>query len=258
MLPIKVDAYKWKVYTSLLKYGAISPKKLPHDGINPSLLVTGNLTNKQGLQLLGQFLSCTAYRNWLQAYGCVRMLFWLRAVDAQRVMLSLHDKKMNRLSTLARLFSEIKPIACVHNTDSKGDVVPVPDLWSTRSSQPIDISSEDTYLKSDLVLLDIQPRAKESWEDEVNILELEYVIRNLFILPTAPLSTSITTLGSGAEYYFAEKLPQLMDKITAKLTNEEFVLVFKTFNKWPFKPDHLFDVGNDVDANTPSMITEFS
>ncbi|KAK9446793.1 S-adenosyl-L-methionine-dependent methyltransferase [Limtongia smithiae] len=243
--PIQVDGYKWQVYTSLLKYKGITPTKLPFDRINPSLLITGQLTSPQGAQLLTQFINCVANRNWLQRFGLVRMLFWVREDEVGRVIADPRDRKnMNRASMVASMFTDITPRACAYGMEA-GERVTIPDMYKLRVAEPLEIPHTDVYTKAGLVLLDIQPTPQQPWESKISSLTVDYVLRNLFVLPKATLREGLNNLGAGAQEFFEADVGELYDTPVLELREQDFVRVFETFEKWPFKPEFLLEMNTD-------------
>ncbi|KAK7206063.1 ribosomal RNA adenine methyltransferase KsgA/Erm [Myxozyma melibiosi] len=285
MLPIAVDPYKWSVYTSLIKYGGINPQKLPSDKINPSLLVIGNLTTSQSKQLLDQFLVTVMYRNWLQHYGCVRMLLWTTASVASKVTLTQGERHRGRLAALAGLFTDITPVATFYEhkdfakaikikraqaqkklgrvgsdvREKTTEFAPVPYNKKTLDANPVQLTSADVLGRDELVLLDIKPKPIQAWEDQVSMPAVEYVFRNLFILSSVALSSAVSSLGPGAPEYLSQKLPaKMMAKHPIDLSNEEFIELLLAFENWPFKPEHYFDITADADDTLQAAPAELT
>ncbi|KAK9432495.1 ribosomal RNA adenine methyltransferase KsgA/Erm [Lipomyces doorenjongii] len=258
---IQVDPYKWKVYNLLERYGAYKPEHVPFDQVNKSLLYTGQFTTAQGGQLLSQFITCIAYRNWIQKFGRIRMLLWVRDTAAFRAVATPEEPSRGKLSALVSLYADIDVVAASDANDFKRQdtktgrfLERIPALRNA----PIKFSVDDTFMKGPLVLLDVKPKEQREWESEISAHEMEYVLRNLFITPKMQLRTSINTLGAGAGEYFESRLGHLYNKTTHQLAPDEFVEIFQEFKVWPYKPEHLFDLGeDDLDSRTKRDVIQF-
>ncbi|KAK9455281.1 S-adenosyl-L-methionine-dependent methyltransferase [Dipodascopsis uninucleata] len=234
---IPVDPYKWKVYQSLLAYKSVTPPLLGHEKIHDSLLYTANLTTQQGPQLLSQFMTCVANRSWLQKFGRVRMLLWVREPIAARLLATKEETHRSRMTMLCELFTDVNPIAAFK--DEEGYIAP-----STKRFEktPVLFEEDDLYTKKPIVLLDIVPKPKRDWEDEISPQIMEYILRNLYISPRVPLRQSINVLGPGASEHLAPIVGDLYDITPHDLDADDVVRLARAFRDWPFKPPHLFSV----------------
>ncbi|KAK9466389.1 ribosomal RNA adenine dimethylase-domain-containing protein [Lipomyces arxii] len=244
---VQVDPYKWRVYSLLEQYGAFKPKIVPASDFNTELLVTGNFTNVQGAQLVSQFITCIAYRSWLQKFGRVRMLLWVRDAVASKAFAG-PDGHRGKMSALVELFADIEAIASTEEYATATQraklklLTSMPELVQAK----VRLESEDSHPHGPLVLLDIRPKAKREWEDKIDMHSMEYILRNLFITPRATFHESIDNLGPGAREELKGPLGHLYDTPTRKLTSDDLVEIFFAFEGWPFKPKYLFDLGEDT------------
>lgn len=92
------DPFRWSTFTDLANNGIISPQLAPRDQINPFLIYTANLTSIQGEQLCVQYLNCIMNQNWLQRYGRVRLLLWVRHGTASKLLGQPGGKFRQRVS----------------------------------------------------------------------------------------------------------------------------------------------------------------
>ncbi|KAK9470290.1 S-adenosyl-L-methionine-dependent methyltransferase [Dipodascopsis tothii] len=131
------DPFKWTSYLDIVKEGLVSPPTVPLNRVHDSLLFTMNLTSVQGDQLLGQFLGCIGNRNWIQKYGRVRMLLWVRPTLAQKVLAQVGDVSRNKTSVLASAYADVRPLFAMEEYgtlpvvkakqyDSEGNEIVVP------------------------------------------------------------------------------------------------------------------------------------
>lgn len=100
------DPFRWSTFTEMAKEGVFKAKTAPRDQINPYLLYTANLTSIQGEQLCVQYLNCIMNKNWLQSYGRVRLLLWVRHSTASKVLGQVGGKYRQRVSVQAEACSK--------------------------------------------------------------------------------------------------------------------------------------------------------
>ena len=102
------DPFRWSTFTDLAKEGVFQPRSAPRDQINPFLLYTANLTSIQGEQLCVQYLNCIMNQNWIQQYGRVRLLLWVRHTTASKLLGRAGGKHRQRVSVQTEACSDTR------------------------------------------------------------------------------------------------------------------------------------------------------
>lgn len=236
------DPFRWGTFTSLVSDKVYEPIKLTdRSRINPNLLYTANLTSIQGEQLCFQYLNCVMNQSWLQNYGRVRMLFWIRHSTAQKLLARAGNKHRGRVSVQAETCTTSKLlIGSRLESDTTSDV-------EGAGADVLLHDAKDFYPEatktSQFALVQIDPHEKPV----ENIDYFEYVIRTLFILKSRPLHEAISILGPGASQDLITKIKDeaLLNKAPTEMTVEDFATVTRVFAMWPFKPDVLHDFYDD-------------
>jgi len=236
------DPFRWGTFTSLVNDKVYEPVKFTdRSRIHPNILYTANLTSIQGEQLCFQYLNCAMNQSWLQSYGRVRMLFWIRHSTAQKLLARAGSKFRGRVSVQAETCTESRLLvgSSLHD-DATSDVLGAgADLLL---HEPKDFYPEATKT-TQFALVQIDPREKPV----EHIDYFEYVIRTLFILKSRPLHEAISILGPGASQDLIPKITDaaLLERAPTEMTVEDFATVTRVFAMWPFKPDILHDFYDD-------------
>lgn len=234
------DPFRWRTFTELADAGVYTPINYPRDqpGVNPHLLYTANLTSTQGEQLCVQYLNCMLNRNWLQRYGRVRLLLWVRQSTAIKVLGLVGSKQRQRVSVQSQ--------ACAVSTVAIApEDHPIPGFDTLVTCKPSDWFLERGSISGQVVLLQMDP-APNTIE---HVDAFEYVIRSLFVLRQRPLIEALGNLGPGAPQDLAPRLaPEILTKTPADMSMDEIYAVVEAFAKWPFKPDILHDFYEEYDA----------
>lgn len=216
------DPFRWQTFLDIFKNKSLieDPTKLNTN----NLLYTCNLTNLQGEQLVNQYLNCVMNQNWIQKYGRIKMLLLLEKSTVLKLLAEKNEKARNRTSVQCQTFTDSKIL--YDNFDSQKDI------WKYK------VKSVPENNK--LVLLQMNPVEPPV---PMELLDsYEYVIKNLFILKTKPLSECISVLGPGANIDLASQLsPEILEKSPSELELNDFIHIADLFDKWPFKPDILHD-----------------
>lgn len=245
---LKPDPFRWTTFTSLIQEGIYSPEKQPRTHINNELIYTANLTRLQGEQLCTQYLNCIANQSWLQAYGRVRLLVWVRESTALKLLAPAGHRARHRVGIQREAVTEGTSVLGLNpevaKAISKKAAVRAkrnPDA-STSHYQPLvtagpeDFSPPGTAIEP-AILLDLSPL-----EHQVKYVDsFEYVIKNICILRNRPLKEALTTLGPGATEDLGPKIPDLLELSPQDLTLDQVMRVVEAFELWPFKPRILHD-----------------
>lgn len=241
----KEDPFRWSTFTDLAEAGVYTPVAHPREqGINPHLIYTANLTSVQGEQLAMQYLNCLMNRNWLQQYGRVRLLLWVRFATAAKMLAAAGTKQRHRASVQTEACSDTTLVIGTRQLEVPGHpplVVASPKDWFI----------ESVNASAQVVLLQMDPVERAV----PHVDYFEYVIRTLFILRSRPLTEALGILGPGAQVDLAAKLPApLLKKAPWDMNLQEVEAVVQAFADWPFKPDMLHDFYEEFDAPGPTHV----
>lgn len=242
------DPFRWRSFTDLVSENIYSPIKHARSrGIHPNLLVTANLSMRQGEQLCTQYINCITNQSWLESYGRVRLLLWVRSSTAIKLLLGVGHKNRSRISVQTESACKAKLIIGDKHQGT-GNGLKDPSI----KCSPVLVDRADFYpTGSDPpVLLQLDPL--EHQPD--NLDSFEYVLRMLFILRSKPVQDAISTLGAGALQDIGPKIGDDILKLCPRdLTLNQLKVIVDAFDKWPFKPDLLHDFFEE-DANITKML----
>ncbi|KAA8896750.1 hypothetical protein TRICI_006835 [Trichomonascus ciferrii] len=238
---VSSDPFRWRSFLELEQQNFFEPVSHPReDGINPHILFTANLSSMQGEQLCTQYLNCITNQSWLQRYGRVRCLLWVKPTTAMKLLFKVGDTYRSRVSVQTEACTDVKLLL----RTEKDEV-----LESHNSS--FTASSKNDYYPpkgEPPVLIQLDPFERQP----ENLDSFEYVIKMLFVLRNKPLREAINLLGAGAYDDLIPKLdPSMLDTTPRDLTLQQLKDVAAAFEAWPFKPDLLDDfyeeeIGNGV------------
>jgi len=215
------------------------------DGVHPSLQFISHLpSNVLGEQLIAQFLRSIPDRQWLFKYGRVPMSFILSDHVWKRITADYGTKERCKLTVIAEAATEcsyavplksLQPYdthfhpsrtAIPGNLDNRG-------FNTSRFSKPMQAVNfvpleEQAIKKGDL----------DVWD---------FCLRRLFVQKATLLKRALPTLAPGAQHLVEKvadpELP-LSERIDPKtrvncLSVQDWKLVVKAFNEWPFAPKQL-------------------
>lgn len=238
---VSSDPFRWRSFLELEHQKAFEPISHPReDGINPHLLFTANLSSMQGEQLCTQYLNCITNHSWLQKYGRVRCLLWVKPATAMKLLFNVGDIYRSRVSVQTEACTDISLLLRTEK-----------DEGLARHKSLLTASSKNDYYpaKGDSpVLIQLDPLERQP----ENLDSFEYVIKMLFVLRNKPLKEAINLLGAGAYDDLIPKLdPSMLDTTPRDLTLQQLKDIAAAFEAWPFKPDLLDDfyeeeMGNGV------------
>lgn len=263
-----LNPYQWATYSTITNHDistnkTVDPERAiflptkqdtnkPHD----EFLIHGNLTGLvcarySGEALLMQLYGCVHRQNWMQRFGKIRMLFWVREATALKLIARPGDVGRSKASLIAETFTNTSLIAVnkatVEEPKSKRYVLH-PELLAKHN--PVIFSDNEAKVvtedKERIALIEIEPTAFPSFDFE----QWDYVTRQLFVLHNHPLTTSISTLGPGAKEWILPRFPkEYHDLKPTQLSREMFSEIYEIFLNWPFKPDinlDFLDIYQDV------------
>jgi mitochondrial transcription factor 1 len=123
-------------------------------------------------------------------------------------------------------------------------------MWDRRDFEPLKVHPAEFRPQREMCLLDIQP--KPLWpilqEDfPVNFDVLEFIITQLFIIPTQSIRRGLSALAPGAYDYLIAECPSLTDPTKGgsldvdqmsvrRLTQDMLKEITEAWVRWPFKP----------------------
>lgn len=235
------DPFRWGAFAALEEKGVLQPESQPYSQIHNGLIFVANLGHPQGEQLTAQYLNCITNRSWLEKYGRVRLLIWMRAKVAEKLLANAGEQNRHRMAVQRESCCDVRVV--FHEPS-------IPKTGKSKSEAPgypqlLQNPLLDFDLKRDLsaqsatpvTLVELTPKA----EQVENLDEFEYVNKMLFISRSTPLRESLNTLGPGGSDDLAEPLKDLLHKVPTELTIDEFQRVVQAFVNWPFRPDFLHD-----------------
>ncbi|PRT56422.1 Mitochondrial transcription factor 1 [Wickerhamiella sorbophila] len=231
-----LDPFRWGSFGTLREQGKLAPEEQPYSQVHNKLLFVANLSHPQGEQLTAQYLNCISNRSWLEKYGRVRLLLWMRAKVAEKLVANAGELGRHRMAVQRDSCCDVRvvfhePFSSKANSGAQG----YPALLKTPLCEYDYKRDVKAQSHSPLSLIELTPK-----EQEVeNLDEFEYVNKMLFISRSTPLRASLNTLGPGGSDDLAEPLKDLLDKVPTDLTIPELERIVKAFVNWPFRPDFL-------------------
>lgn len=233
---VKLDPYRWATFSSLIDEGTLKIEQQPLNQIHNQVLFTANLTQLQGEQLCAQYLNCVTNRSWIQRFGRIRMLMWVRATTAEKLLAKSGERFRHRISAQCESACDARVIFHTRPDDSKKKKGTYPEqlLNPMMTLEEGDING---VITNPLSLIELTPKEKQP----EYLDEFEYVLRTLFASRSLPLSESLGMLGPGAAEDLGVKLQDLLHKRTSDLDQNDFERIAKAFWEWPFKPTFLHD-----------------
>lgn len=119
------DPYRWDSFNALADQGLYEPASHPPTSIHPHLLFTANLTHVQGEQLVAQYIGCLLNRSWIQRFGRVRLLLWIRYSTLVKLLATPGSKRRHRIGVMTEAASESRLIIGDKTADLELDPQPV-------------------------------------------------------------------------------------------------------------------------------------
>lgn len=215
-----------------------------------------------GEQLFAQIITAIASRSWLFRHGRIQLGFVCGESLAKRSVAEAGDKvSRGKLGTTVQCLADIQVHRYAHDlaphthhffppTMSVGPRVTV------SGSSIIPNSNPSTGLtRTGMVMMTVTPKAKPLIKP-TEIEAFEFITRNLFILRTKPVAEALTHVAPGGQNVLKmtgrEQVEKGLireeemirpDEIVSDLTNAQWACLARMFEKWPFRPRHLFEEG---------------
>lgn len=236
------DPFRWSAFQNLVKNRVYEPQIKSRDHVHNAMLFTANLLHAQGEQLVTQYLNCVTNQNWIQRFGRVRLLLWMRAATAEKLLAGPGEMARHRLSCQRESCCDARVVLHKNPKHSSTDRVgraPYPKVLQSPliSTDEIDLARDFTKAVPDVSLIELTPH-----EHQVeHVDEFEYVVKNLCMLKGTPLAQSLNALGPGAVDDLSPQLSDLLNVKPDHLHFADFQRITDVFVRWPFKPEHLHD-----------------
>ncbi|KAJ9477845.1 Mitochondrial transcription factor 1 [Pseudozyma hubeiensis] len=215
-----------------------------------------------GEQLFAQIITAIASRSWLFRHGRIKLGFVCGESLAKRSVAEAGDKvSRGKLGTTVQCLADIQVHRYAHDlaphthhffppTMSVGPRVTV------SGSSIIPNSNPSTGLtRTGMVMMTVTPKANPLIKP-TEIEAFEFITRNLFILRTKPVAEALTHVAPGGQNVLKmtgrEQVEKGLireeevirpDEIVSDLTNAQWACLARMFEKWPFRPKHLFEEG---------------
>lgn len=232
-----LDGYSWQTYDTLIKeQGLINPPFRDRKNVHDELLVLGNLTPlKNGESFFAQWLMCSAFQNWLQKYGRVRMVVFTGDTVAQKFFAGPHFRKRNRTSLKRDLFTESTligvPGSAGADSSSSSDGF---DPRTLVTDQPSPINSASVSPSgAQLCVVEVVPRDTP----DIDVNEIDFLTQILLFRQSGCVRDALLILAAGALEDFAPRMtPELLNKRFRDLTREDLYFLYNLYHNWAFKP----------------------
>ncbi|KAJ1018837.1 hypothetical protein NDA16_004642 [Ustilago loliicola] len=215
-----------------------------------------------GEQLFAQIITGIASRTWLFRHGRIQLGFICGESLAKRCLAPAGDKiSRGKLGTTVQCLADIKVHRYAHELQPHGHHFFPPNMSvgprvTLSGTSLIPNSNPSTGLtRTGMVMMTITP--KQDPLVKANEIEaFEFITRNLFILRTKPIGDALTHVAPGGQNVLRMTSPEqvekglikkdeviMPDEIVGELTNVQWACLARMFEKWPFRPRHLFEEG---------------
>lgn len=235
-----LDGYNWDSYKKLIEdHKAIIPLKQDRSKIHDQLLIVANLTSaSNGESLLAQWIQCCAHRNWLQKYGRVRMLFFIRNATSQKFLSSATFLKRNRAALKRDIYTESHLLAVSDSSDPK-ELSPGEgfDPQLLFDDQPLLLHKAAVAPTSgDLSVVEIVPRTDLQ---NLDVHEVDFLCQVLMYKSHLTTLETLSIVAPGAAEDLGGKIrEEILQKKPRNLTREEFLEIYHVYHSWAFKPSY--------------------
>lgn len=215
-----------------------------------------------GEQLFAQIITAIASRIWLFRHGRIQLGFICGESLAKRCLAEAGDR-----ITRGKLGATVQCLADVEVHRYAHELAPHPHHFfppsmsigprvTVSGTSLIPNSNPSTGLsRTGMVMMTITP--KRNPLVKANEIEaFEFITRNLFILRTKSVGEGLTHVAPGGQNVLKMTSPEqvekglikpeeviMPDEIVGDLTNVQWAALARMFEKWPFRPRHLFEEG---------------
>lgn len=234
-----LDGHAWQTYDHIFKGpDAIKVETQDHLKVHDLLLIVANISSaKFGESLFAQWIMCSAYHNWVQRYGRVRMVLLVRESTTAKFLSGPNYMKRNRASLKRDLFTDTKLVAISDTqTDSLKGVGEIFDPNLLVRDQPLILPGPAVLpLGGDLSVVEVVPKDLPG----LDVNALEYLTQVFMYKASNTVKESFLVLAPGADEDLSSLLPdEILKKTARQLTREDLLLIYAVYNNWAFKPSY--------------------
>lgn len=234
-----LDGHAWETYDHIFKKERAADLHVQsRENVHDELLIVANISSsKFGESLFAQWVMCCAYQNWLQRYGRVRMILFVRESTAAKFLAGPNFAKRNRAALKRDLFTDINLIAVSDTqSDSIGTAGDGYDPNLLVRDQPLVLpSSAILPTGGDLAVVEVVPKFLPS----LDVNALEYLTQVFMYKASNTVRESFNTLAPGAEEDLGSQLPnEILNKTARQLSTQDLLEIYKVYNNWAFKPSY--------------------
>ncbi|KAF8893372.1 hypothetical protein BD779DRAFT_1505842 [Infundibulicybe gibba] len=260
---ISIPGYDWDSYQTIQDMGLMNDvSKLPWDaGVHPQLQFISHLpSNVTGEQLIAQLFRSIPEQQWLFQYGRVPLSFILSEYVWKRVSATTNDSTMRcKLSVIAEAVaqsSEALPFSLLQ--PFQDHFHPVPSTFSMSSEK----RHNNRRVGNPFQAINITPLEFQAIK-KGKLDKWDYCLRRLFVRKATALKGAFRmhnclsgptlylllprSLAPGAQTLIKKiadpNLPEAervdIKKIVRKMSINDWSLLLKAFDEWPFAPEDL-------------------
>ena len=215
-----------------------------------------------GEQLFAQIIAAIASRIWLFRHGRIQLGFICGESLARRCLAEAGDKiSRGKLGTTVQCLADVQVHKYAHELQPHSHhffppTMSVGPRVTVSGTSLIPNSNPSTGLtRMGMVMMTVTPKQKPLIKAG-EIEAFEYITRNLFILRTKSIGEALTHVAPGGQNVLKMTSPQQVEKgliqpeevilpheIVGELSNVQWACLARMFEKWPFRPRHLFEEG---------------
>lgn len=215
-----------------------------------------------GEQLFAQIITAIASRIWLFRHGRIQLGLICGESLAKRCLAKAGDRvSRGKLGTTVQCLADVKVHRYAHHLQPHGHhffppTMSVGPRVTVSGTSLIPNSNPSTGLtRTGMVMMTVTPK-KDPLVKANEIEAFEFITRNLFILRTKAVGDALTHVAPGGQNVLKMTSPEqvekglikkeeviMPDEIVGELSNVQWACLARMFEKWPFRPRHLFEEG---------------
>jgi len=255
------NGHSWDTYSLLEEQGLLEdiPTVPWGSGVHPKLHFISHIPlSVMGEQLVNQFFRCIPDQTWLFRYGRVPMNLLMGEWVWQRLSATALDPARCKLSVIAQSTADLSlsvPSSQLLPYDMHFHPT-IPKFYHFTAAR----KSENRKLGHPMQAINILP-LEDTVISKAMLDKWDYCLRRLFVLKSQALRTAIGSLAPGAQSLLktlTDKDLPASERVDTKkpvrnLTIEDWTLLIKAFDNWPFAPEDLMihDSYNPQNRNSP-------
>lgn len=230
--------------------------------LSPVIFFTQLPNTVYGEQLFAQIVTAIATRSWLFRHGRIQLGFVCGESLAKRCVAEAGDRMFRgKLGTTVQCLADVQVHRYAddlspHTHHFFPPTMSVGPRVTVAGSSIIPNSNPSTGLtRTGMAMMTVTPKAMPLVKP-MEIEAFEFIARNLFILRTKPVAAALTHVAPGGQNVLKMTSPQQVEKgliredevilpeeVVSDLTNVQWACLARMFEKWPFRPRHLFEEG---------------